>query len=81
MRYSKVNYVQNKKLCEYMEDLNNSSSFELNFNIKRYEEFVTNNILEKYLENYDIEESQLKKNFKKHMKELFHREINKFEIL
>jgi hypothetical protein len=32
-----------------MEDLNNSSSFELNFNIKRYEEFLTNNILEKYL--------------------------------
>ena len=35
----------------------------------------------KYLENYDIEESQLKKDFKKHMKGLFHREINKFEIL
>ncbi len=32
-----------------MEDLNNSSSFELNLNIKRYEEFLTNNILEKYL--------------------------------
>ena len=66
-----------------MEDLNNSSSisFELNLIIKRYGEFLTNNILEKYLENYDIEESQLKKNFKKHMKELFHREINKFEIL
>ena len=66
-----------------MEDLNNSYSisFELNLNIKRYGEFLTDNILEKHLENYDIEESQLKKDFKKHMKGLFHREINKFEIL
>ena len=57
-----------------MEELNNSYSisFELNLNIKRYGEFLTNNILEKYLENIEIEESQLKKDFKKHMKELFH---------
>ena len=34
-----------------MEDLNNSYSisFELNLNIKRYGEFLTDNILEKYL--------------------------------
>ena len=78
------NYDQNKKLCEAMEDPDNSSSisFELNLNIKKYGEFLANNILEKYLENYDLEESQLKKDFKKHMKGLFHiifREINKFE--
>ena len=67
-----------------MEDPDNSSSitFELNLNIKKYGEFLANNILEKYLENYDLEENQLKKDFKKHMKGLFHiifREINKFE--
>ena len=78
------NYDQNKKLCEAMEDPDNSSSisFELNLNIKKYGEFLANNILEKYLENYDLEESQLKKDFKKHIKGLFHiifREINKFE--
>ena len=78
------NYDQNKKLCEAMEDPDNSSSitFELNLNIKKYGEFLANNILEKYLENYDLEENQLKKDFKKHMKGLFHiifREINKFE--
>ena len=78
------NYDQNKKLCEALEDPDNSSSisFELNLNIKKYGEFLANNILEKYLENYDLEESQLKKDFKKHMKGLFHiifREINKFE--
>ena len=78
------NYDQNKKLCEALEDPDNSSSisFELNLNIKKYGEFLANNILEKYLENYDLEESQLKKDFKKHIKGLFHiifREINKFE--
>ena len=78
------NYDQNKKLCEVMEDPDNSSSitFELMLNIKKYGEFIANNILQKYLENYDLEESQLKKDFKKHMKGLFHiifREINKFE--
>ena len=67
-----------------MEDPDNSSSisFELMLNIKKYGEFIANNILQKYLENYDLEESQLKKDFKKHMKGLFHiifREINKFE--
>ena len=78
------NYDQNKKLSEVMEDPDNSSSisFELMLNIKKYGEFIANNILQKYLENYDLEESQLKKDFKKHMKGLFHiifREINKFE--
>ncbi len=48
------------KIKNYLKDLNNYSSisFELNLNIiQKYGEFLINTILDKYLENYDIEES------------------------
>jgi hypothetical protein len=79
------NFDQNKKLSEIIEDAENTLtiSFELMLNIKKYGEFMSNNILQKFLENYDLEESQLKKDFeKKHMKTLFHSifsEINSFD--
>ena len=80
------NYDKNKILNEIIEDPNNYSiSFELLLNVKKYGEYLANIILEKYKENYDLEEEQLIKDFKtKHMKKLFHiifREINNFENL
>ena len=79
------NFDHNKKLSEILEDPENVNkvSFELMLNIKKYGEFMSNNILLKFLENYDLEESQLKKDFeKKYMKALFHSifaEINCFD--
>jgi len=80
------NFDQNKKINEIMEDQDlNKMSFELMLNIKKYGEVMSNNILQKFLENYDLEESQLKKDFeKKHMKTLFHAifsEINSFDTV
>ena len=81
------NYDKNKILNEIIEDPNKcySISFELLLNVKKYGEYLANIILEKYKENYDLEEEQLIKDFKtKHMKKLFHiifREINNFENL
>jgi len=78
------NFDSNKKLNEVMSDPEacEKMSFELMLNIKKYGEFLSNNIIQKFLENYDLEESQLKKDFDKHMKALFHSifaEINSFE--
>ena len=69
-----------------MDDPNNciSIAFELNLNIKKYGEAIAEKILQKFLENYDLEEAQLKKDFKKYIKALFHsifREISKFESI
>lgn len=78
------NFDSNKKLIEVMSDPETCEkmSFELMLNIKKYGEFLSNNIIQKFLENYDLEESQLKKDFDKHMKAMFHSifaEINSFE--
>ena len=81
------NYDKNKTLNEVIEDPKNcySISFEILLNIKKYGEYLANIILEKYKENYDLDEEKLIKDFKtKHMKKLFHiifREINPFENL
>ena len=78
------NFDHNKKLSQVMEYPDNCTAmtFELDLNIKKYGEVMAENILQKYLENSDLEENQLKKDFKLHMKPLFHlifREINAFE--
>lgn len=81
---SNYNYDHNKKLSDIMEDPENVNviSFELMLNIKKYGEFISNNIIQKYLENYDLEINKLKQDFKKHLKALFHTifaEINSFD--
>jgi V8-like Glu-specific endopeptidase len=79
------NFDCNKKYYEIMQDSENcqTMNFELMLNIKKYGENMSNKILQKFLENYDLEESQLKKDFeKKYMKQLFHSifaEIASFE--
>ncbi len=68
--------MQDSENCQTMK-------FELMLNIKKYGEIMSNKIIQKFLENYDLEESQLKKDFeKKYMKPLFHSifaEISSFE--
>jgi len=78
------NFDQNKKLFEILgEEESPNISFELMLNIKKYGEVMSNNILQKFLENYDLEENQLKKDLeKKYLKALFHTifaEINSFD--
>lgn len=86
-RIHNYNFDHNKRYSEIMQDCESnettSMAFELMLNIKKYGEEMSNNILQKFLENYDLEESQLKKDFeKKYMKPLFHSifaEISPFE--
>jgi V8-like Glu-specific endopeptidase len=84
-RIHNYNFDHNKRYSEIMQDseCTTSMAFELMLNIKKYGEVMSNNILQKFLENYDLEESQLKKDFeKKYMKPLFHSifaEISPFE--
>lgn len=81
------NFDSEKKLSEIMEDPEEqiAISFELMLNIKKYGEIMSEKILQKYLENYDLEINQMKKDFeKKHMKALFHSifaEINGFDCV
>lgn len=80
------NFDYQKKLCEVMDDPVNCTSiaFELGLNIKNYGESIAEKILNKFLENYDLELNQLKQDFKKHMKALFHSifiEISLFESI
>jgi V8-like Glu-specific endopeptidase len=79
------NFDSNKKLSEILKDDECSSkSFELMLNIKKYGEITSNNILQKFLENYDLEEKQLKADFNKYTKALFHSifsEIHSFELI
>ena len=83
--FQNYNFDHDKKLCRVMDDPNCISvAFELNLNIKKYGETIAEKILQKFLENYDLEESQLKHDFKKYIKALFHsifREISKFESI
>ena len=86
LNFQNYNFDHDKKLSRVMDDPNNciSIAFELNLNIKKYGEAVAEKILQKFLENYDLEEAQLKKDFKKYIKALFHsifREISKFESI
>jgi hypothetical protein len=76
------NFDQNKKLTEIIKEDEEILTLELMLNIKKYGEFMSNTIIQKFLENYDLEEKQLKTDFQKYMKKLFHsifQEITSFE--
>lgn len=79
------NFDKDKKISEIMDNVDDqiSISFELMLNIKKYGEYMSDKILNKFMENYDLELSQLKAEFKnKYMKPLFHSifaEINMFD--
>jgi hypothetical protein len=76
------NFDNNKKLNEIIKEDEEVMRLELMLNIKKYGEFMSNNIIQKFLENYDLEEKQLKTDFQKYMKKLFHsmfQEITPFE--
>jgi V8-like Glu-specific endopeptidase len=79
------NFDSGKRLTEILKDEECSSkSFELMLNIKKYGEIMSNNILQKFLENYDLEEKQLRTDFNKYTKALFHSifaEIHSFETV
>ena len=56
--------------------------FDLELNIEKYAKDVSDSLLKTFLDDYGLEEEELKKDFTKHMKNLFHtifREIKVFE--
>ncbi len=66
------NFDNNKILGDLIEDNNSFINYELELNFKKYGETLANKITEKFMENYDLEMDQLKKNFeKKYSKKLF----------